>query len=58
MNELTTAQYRAMRRIFLRTARCYRNGSAWGPADGRKLRAYQQKLASIRGAYPALREAR
>ena len=50
---LTLAQYRRLRAIYLRTARAYRFGSVWGPADAAKLREEQGRMVALRSAIHA-----
>jgi hypothetical protein len=47
---VTLAQYRRLRAIYLRTARAYRFGSVWGPADREALRVEQGRLAALRAS--------
>jgi hypothetical protein len=50
---INLTQYRSLRRIYLRTARAYRLGSVWGPAEPTKLRDEQKRLAALRVAVRA-----
>lgn len=47
---MTTQQYRRLRTIYLRTARAYRFGSVWGPADTAKMRDEQRNMVALRAA--------
>lgn len=47
---VTTAQYRRLRAIYLRAARAYRFGCAFGPADSGKLREEQCRMVALRAA--------
>jgi hypothetical protein len=47
---ITIDEYRRLRRIFLRAARSYRFGCAFGKADATKLKAEQNRMAAIRKA--------
>jgi hypothetical protein len=47
---VTVQQYRRLRRIFLRAARAYRFGCAFGPADAAMLREQQVSMVNLRAA--------
>jgi hypothetical protein len=51
--KLSVEQYRRLRRIYLKTARSFRFGCPFGPADKAKLRVEQCRLVTLRAALAA-----